>query len=52
MPTQLDELSPALEVRLEPLKQYAMVDCVEPRGQVQADQDCDLLVVGCRVHAV
>ena len=57
MPIQLDELSAALEVRLEPgqrcscdaelglqpLKQYAMVDCVERRGQVQADLDCDLL---------
>ena len=43
MPTQIDEMSPALEVRLEPgqrcssdaepelqpLKQYAVVDCVE-----------------------
>ena len=28
------------------------VDCVERRGQVQADQDCDLLVIGCRVEAV
>ena len=57
MPTQINELSPALEVRMEPgqrcssdaelglqpLKQYAMVDCVERRGQVQADLDCDLL---------
>ena len=32
-----------LEVGLQPLKQYAVVDCVERRGQVQADLDCDLL---------
>ena len=29
-----------------------MVDCVKGRGQVEADQHSDLLVVGCREDSI
>jgi len=61
----LNELGPAFEIGLQPAEQYfrhselepqaieePVVDGVEGRRQVEADQDSDLLVVGGREDSV
>ena len=62
----LDELGPAFEIGLQPaernfrhselelqeIKKKPVVDGVERRRQVEADQDGDLLVVGRREDSV
>jgi len=62
----LNELGPAFEIGLQPAEQYfrhselepqaieeePVVDGVEGRRQVEADQDSDLLVVGRREDSV
>ena len=62
----LDELGPAFEIELQPAERYfrhseleqqaieeePVVDVVEGRRQVKADQDSDLLVVGRREDSV
>jgi len=65
VPVHLDELGPALEIGLQPVERYfhhselepameeePVVDGVEGRRQVEADQDSDLLVVGRREDTV
>ena len=65
MPVHLDELGPAFETGLQPVERYfhhaelesameeePVVDGVEGRRQVEADQDSDLLVVGRREDSV
>ena len=60
MLAHLDELGPAFEIGLQPAERYfrhselepqaieeePVVDSVESRRQVEADQDSDLLVIG------
>jgi len=61
----LDELGPAFEIGLQPAERYfryselepqaieePVVDCVEGRRQVEANQDSDLLVIGRREDSV
>jgi len=62
----LDELGPVFEVRLQPAERYfrhselepqaiekePVVDGVKGRRQVEADQDSNLLVVGCREDSI
>jgi len=62
----LDELGPAFEIGLQPAERYfghselepqaieeePVVDGVERRRQVEADQDSDLLVIGRREDSV
>jgi len=62
----LDELSPAFEIGLQPEERYfrhyelepqaiekePVVDGVEGRRQIEANQDSDLLVVGGREDSV
>jgi len=66
MLNHLDELSPTVEVGLEPEERYSchpelglqtiknnlMVDCVKSCRQVEAYEYSDLLVVGRLVHSV
>ena len=66
MLAHLDELGPAFEIGLQPAERYfrhselepqaieekPVVDSVESRRQVEADQDSDLLVIGRREYSV
>jgi len=62
----LDELGPAFEIGLQPAERYfrhselepqaieeePVVDGVESRRRVEADQDSDLLIIGRREDSV